>query len=160
MGEDKIPITPESTVQAAVQAYLKNNGFSIEDYDRSVVMITFGIVTLPVPNPPQRQVAVRFHDLHHIVTGYQTDASGEAEISAWELRRGLRGFGLYVRAIIITGVFYGLIHSPRRTIRAWKMARSACALQPIEMARYQDLLHIKVSELRRLYDVPPRGLAA
>ena len=48
-----------------------------------------------------RQRAVRWHDLHHVATRFGTDNVGEGEISAWELRRGLRGLGPYVGAIVL-----------------------------------------------------------
>ena len=67
------------------------------EYDASVVKVTFWSITFPLPNPPSRQIAVRLHDLHHVVTGYGTDPVGEAEISAWELRRGIGIFSLFVR---------------------------------------------------------------
>ena len=45
-------------------------------------------MTLKIPNTEGRRRAVRIHDLHHVVTGYQTDLRGEAEIGAWELASG------------------------------------------------------------------------
>ncbi|MEM6294127.1 MAG: hypothetical protein AAGA54_22805 [Myxococcota bacterium] len=40
-----------------------------------------------IPNTPADGRAIRWHDLHHAVTG--SDPVGEAELSPWELRRGL-----------------------------------------------------------------------
>ena len=43
---------------------------------------------MPFPNTPSRKRAVRYHDLHHALTGYATDLTGEFEISAWEIGSG------------------------------------------------------------------------
>ena len=98
------PYPADWSVRSALDAYLGENGFSRDEYDASVVKVTFWSITFPLPNPPSRQIAVRLHDLHHVVTGYGTDPVGEAEISAWELRRGIGIFSLFVRAIVVGGV--------------------------------------------------------
>ncbi len=51
-----------------------------------------GRVPLAFPNTQARVRAVRYHDLHHVVTGYATDVVGEAEIAAWEIATGCAGF--------------------------------------------------------------------
>ena len=88
------PYPADWSVRDARDAYLAENGFSSSEYDASVVKVTFWSITFPLPNPPSRQIAVRLHDLHHVVTGYGTDPVGEAEISAWELRRGIASFSV------------------------------------------------------------------
>ena len=44
--------------------------------------LAFGPVRFAFPNTAGRVRAVRYHDLHHVVTGYATDWTGEAEIGA------------------------------------------------------------------------------
>ena len=51
------------------------------------------------------------------MNGYN-DPVGEAEISAWELRRGVGIFSLFVQSIVFGGVL-GLLHSPKKTL-AWR----------------------------------------
>jgi len=153
------PVPAQWSVKQGLTSYLEENGFSREEYDLPVVKVTFWGITFPVPNPPQRQIAVRFHDLHHLVTGYGTDPTGEAEISAWEMRRGVSVFGLYVQGIVFVGMLMGFVHSPRRTLRAWQTAKSKTPLVPTTMDRYQELLKLSVGELRQLYDVPQGALA-
>ncbi len=41
----------------------------------------FGI---SLPNISNRVAAVKFHDLHHVLTEYSTGFRGEAEIGAWK----------------------------------------------------------------------------
>ena len=156
-----MPFPQHWTVQEAVDAYLAENGFPIEDYDKSVVDVTFWAITVPFPNPPSRQLAVRFHDLHHVVTGYGTDPTGEAEVSAWEARRGVGVFAWFVRSIVWSGLLFGMLHSPRRTLAAWRAAYSPASvgLQPATMQGYAKLLEMDVGALRRLYGVPPDGIS-
>ncbi len=39
--------------------------------------------------------ALTMHDVHHLVTGYDTSVKGEAELAAWELGSGGCGFNLF-----------------------------------------------------------------
>lgn len=155
------PYPADWPVARALEAYLEENGFSTAEYDKSVVHVTFWSLTFPFPNPPSRQIAVRLHDLHHVVTGYGTDPAGEAEISAWEFRRGLGVFGFFVRCIITTGFLTGFFHSPRRTLAAWRAAYSPqkVPLQPMSLDVYEKLLALSVGELRTVYGVAPAGIA-
>ena len=155
------PYPSEWSVRQALEAYLSENGFSTAEYDSSVVKVTFWSITFPLPNPPSRQIAVRLHDLHHVVTGYGTDPVGEAEISAWELRRGVKIFSLFVQTIVIGGVFLGLLHSPRKTLAAWRAGYHPhkVPLQAATMENYHRLLELSVGELRELYGVGQDGIA-
>src|SRR3954469_22900277 len=44
------------------------------------------------PNTDGRRRAVRFHDLHHVLTEYPTTWRGEFEIAAWEVASGVRRY--------------------------------------------------------------------
>ena len=43
---------------------------------------------IPIPNTQARKKALVFHDIHHIVTGYDGDWRGEVSIGAWEIASG------------------------------------------------------------------------
>ena len=147
------------SVADALETYLGENGFGREQYDADKVTVNFWGIRFTIPNPPNRKIAIRYHDLHHIMTGYGTDPTGEAEISAWELRRGIGIFGFYVQMIILSGVFVGLFHSPIRTFRAWQAGKSDQKLPAPTLSDYETLMKMSVSELRRTYDVSPKGVA-
>jgi hypothetical protein len=153
------PMPADCLVSTAVDAYLAENGFKKGDYDAPSVKVTFWGISFNVPNPPSRQIAVRFHDLHHIVTGYGTDPTGEAEISAWEFGNGLGVFsGVYVKGIVTSGFLFGLIHSPLRTLSSWRAGRRGPGLINFSMSVYADLLHLSVAELRARYGISDGGL--
>jgi len=154
------PYPAEWTVRRALEVYLAENGFSAAEYDAPVVKVTFWSITFPLPNPPSRQIAVRLHDLHHVVTGYGTDPVGEAEISAWELRRGIGIFSLFVQSIVVGGVFLGMLHSPLKTLRAWRAGYhpERIPLQKATLDNYKRLLDLSVGELREVYGVQRDGV--
>lgn len=153
------PLPPNLPVREALQAYLDENGFTTLNYDEPKVTVTFWGVDLTLRNPPSRQLAVRFHDLHHVMTGYGTDPAGEFEISAWELRRGIGVFGLYVRLIIMSGVLTGLLFFPRRVWAAWLAGRAGPRLPRPSLALYESLLSLDVGTLRNRYGLPAVGIA-
>lgn len=153
------PLPSDLSVQDTLQSYLDENGFTKEEYDLDTVKVTFWGWTFSIANPPSRKRAIRFHDLHHLVTGYGTDPVGEAEISAWELRKGIGVFGLYVQAIIFMGTLLGLLHSPRRVSKAWQHSKGSVRLPSPSIEYYTYLLTLSVGELRDLYGVPQEGIA-
>ena len=90
---------------------------------------------------------MKLHDLHHIVTNYDTSWTGESEIAAWELASGCRrhwvAWGLNLGALAI-----GLVIAPRRTWRAFVRGRRSGNLYG--SASFDEaLLDRTVGELRR-----------
>jgi hypothetical protein len=81
------------TLREARARYFRENGFGDDGgYAKRWVHVQLGPVPFAFPNTQARVRAVRFHDLHHVVTGYATDVVGEAEIGAWEIGSGCAGF--------------------------------------------------------------------
>ena len=152
------PFPAHWTVLAGRDAYLAENGFAAADYDAAYAEYPLLGFKVPIPNLPSRRRAVRLHDLHHVATGFGTDKAGEGEISAWELRRGLRPLGLYVGAIVLSGTLLGLLIAPRRILHAYRASSDAQSLFHGEIA-YEALLDISIGELRAALGVPPDGLA-
>jgi len=64
------------------------------------------------------------HDIHHVLSNYDTSWRGELEIAAWELSSG--GCGKYYLYWADRMVFtlVGLLLIPRKTLKAWKAGRS------------------------------------
>jgi hypothetical protein len=154
------PLPAEWTVRAARDAYLAENGFSLEAYDAPWTKATFLGITVVVPNTARHRFAIMLHDLHHVATGYGTDLVGEGEISAWELR-SVPALGLYVGGIVTFGSVMGAVLAPRRfvaALTAGKRQRRLFDLVTSE-ASYEALLDETVGGLRRLLEVPEGGLA-
>ena len=52
------------------------------------VPVYTGCLLVPLPNIETRKRYLKYHDLHHLVTGYSVGRVGEGQISAWELGTG------------------------------------------------------------------------
>ena len=110
--------TPEMTMRAARDRYFDVNGFGADGgYADTWVDFKLGPLPLPFPNTAGRIAAVKFHDLHHVLTGYETNATGEFEISAWELGAGC---GSFPAAWVINhgGLAAGLVSAPAKVFTA------------------------------------------
>jgi len=152
------PLPSDWTVAAGLEAYLAENGFSKASYDAARTPATFWRFRFSVPNPPKHRWAIMLHDLHHVATGYGTDPAGEGQLSAWELRKGLKPLGLYVGTIVFSGFLLGLLVAPRKTMKAWRSSKSGKSLFSLNEYRYEDLMKMKIGELRKLLNVAEGGL--
>lgn len=149
------PLAGSMSVLAARDAYLAENGFLAATYDAAGSNVTlFGIDFYRPLNDDARR-AIRRHDLHHVLTGYGTDLTGEAEVSAWELGRGMQGVGLYVRMIVASTALLGGLLAPRRVWRAYRAAGQGGSCFAVD--DYEGLLKLTVAELRVRVGVPAEG---
>src|SRR5690348_8708353 len=81
----------ELTMREARDRYFEANRFGADGgYASKWVDIKLGPIPMPFPNTASRVRAVKYHDLHHVLTGYDTDWRGEFEISAWEIAAGCK----------------------------------------------------------------------
>lgn len=77
------------SIDAALQDFYERHGFGpdVGARPRTVPVYT-GCLLVPLPNIETRHKFLKYHDLHHILTGYSVGRIGEGEISAWELGSG------------------------------------------------------------------------
>lgn len=160
------PLPASMSVREARDVYLAENGFTVEAYDSPTTSGSFLGMQFAVPNPPPHQRAIRLHDLHHVATGFGTDHAGEAELSAWQARRGLRRTGMYVTTIVMANALLGVVFAPRRTLVALRNSGAGSSLFSMTID-YELLLERTVGELREMLAIPtcgitslPRGLHA
>lgn len=156
------PFPAHWTVRQALEAYLAENGFTVEAYDAKWTDASFLGIRLVVPNTRSHRWAIMLHDLHHVATGFGTSLIGEGEISVWELRHGWRALNLYVGSIVFTGAIMGVAFSPRRMLAAWRNAKSVRSLFALvpqdDTAAYDALMELTVEELRARLGVPVEGV--
>jgi hypothetical protein len=116
--------------------YFATAGFDESSYAERWVRFQAGPLRFAIPNSAARVRAVRLHDLHHVVTGYDTSWTGEGEIGAWEVASGCAHhhaawlLNLYAMAI-------GLVIAPRTTFAAFVRGRRSRNLYREE---YRDAL--------------------
>ncbi len=128
------------TMRAARDRYFDVNSFGPSGgYEDAWVDFKLGPVPMPFPNTPARVRAVRHHDLHHILTGFDTDIVGEFEISAWELGAGCKDF-VAAWVLNLGGLTAGgLVRCPARTFRAFVRGRRERSTYGEELEAMLDL---------------------
>jgi hypothetical protein len=116
-------MSDHATVGTALRDYFRREGLPDDGgVDLPWVHLRVGPVPLAFPNIPARRAAVRYHDVHHLLTGYRTDWRGEAEIGAWEIGGGLSRY--WVGWLLDAGAMaLGAVAWPRRTLRAFVRGR-------------------------------------
>jgi ubiquinone biosynthesis protein Coq4 len=134
-------------VREARARYFAENGLGDGGYDaRFVVLRVAGLPLVVFPNTRQRVRSVRFHDVHHVLTGYATSWRGEGEIGAWELASGCRDHWA-AWLLNFWAALIGLAIAPRAIVRAFRRGRASRNLYDRE---WDDaLLERGVLELRR-----------
>lgn len=78
------------SVQEGIAQFFGRFGFQDDAYTAKWFAIWIGKFAIWLPNIPNRRFVARFHDIHHVLTGYPANWKGEAEIGAWELATGCR----------------------------------------------------------------------
>ncbi len=137
----------EALAQHYVEHGLPPDGGESERWFR----IRIGPLVLPLPNPPARRRAVFYHDVNHVLTGYNTVFSeGEMVIAGYELGSGCGPF--LIAWMINLGAFaLGLVFCPRPMFEAFLRGRRAASLY-----RYEDTTLIRemtVTELSTILGI-------
>lgn len=162
MSQGLLAIDDALTLRAGRQLYFERSGIG-PGYDaRWVTLRAGGIPVLVFPNTAGRMRAVRLHDLHHVLTGYETSWTGEAEIGAWEIATGCGRF--FAAWVLNVGAFLvGLCIAPRSVFRAFVRGRHSENLYHTVREYSDALLEGTVGELRArlgLHHDPPRATAS
>lgn len=117
------PYPETATLREARALYFARNELPEDGgYDAKWVSLKLGPIPVGFPNVPSRVRAVRFHDLHHVLTGYESDWTGEAEISAWEIASSCAGHWA-AWLLNLYGILIGWLIAPGRTYRAFVRGR-------------------------------------
>jgi len=106
------------TLREARSRYFAANGLGEGGYEDKWVRFVVGPLRFAIPNTAERVRAVRYHDLHHVVTGYPTDWTGEGEIGAWEIASGCRDM-VAAWVLNLYAMWVGLWLAPRAMWRAF-----------------------------------------
>ena len=145
------------TIREARDRFLAHNGFRLDDYMGPTYTIKFWQLPVKFPNTRAHQWATPLHDLHHVLTGFQTDWIGEAEVAVWELRGGCKT--LIVYWLDLWGALIGLFISPSRVLRAYRAAKGQRTLYR-DPALSKSVLEMTVGETRARLGIPPGGISS
>jgi hypothetical protein len=136
---------PDAVIRDARDRYFAVAGFDNGGYADKWVRLKLGPVAVKFPNTAARLRSVKLHDIHHILTEYDTSWTGEAEIGAWEIASGC---GCHAVAWTLNlGAFgIGLVMAPRRTYRAFIRGRHSRNLYPSVFR--EEMLNERVGSMR------------
>lgn len=142
--------SPEATLRAARERYFEINHFEGGGYEEAWVKMRAGPVPIWFPNTVARVKAVRFHDIHHVLTEYPTTWRGEAEIGAWEVSTGCAAhYQAWLLNLLAFAI--GLAINPRGVYRAFMRGRRSRNLYRTTFS--DELLARKVGDVRRELDL-------
>lgn len=115
--------TPDMVLREARLRHFATNGLGPDGgYNDEWGTFVVGKLVIPFPNSPSRVKVLSYHDVHHIVTGYDTSTLGELEISSWEIGAGCKDY-LVSWHFDLMGLAAGLLFIPRRAFRAFVRGR-------------------------------------
>ena len=119
------------TAAEALRHYYDIHYFGDSALTNRWVKVRLGAISIPFPNLKQRRDAIQLHDLHHMLTGYDTTWVGEGEVAAWEMASGFTrrhwvGY-LYAPITFVIGFFT----SPKRVIAAYRRGKGKKELMPL-----------------------------
>lgn len=134
-------------VKTALAQFFERFGFSADAYTAKTFGIRVASFTIVLPNIPSRVRVARFHDIHHILTGYPANWRGEAEIGAWEIATGCRTS--FVAWFLNGGaVLVGLFLWPRAVLRAFRRGWQT-RTNLYHDFEYEPLLEMSVGALKQ-----------
>jgi hypothetical protein len=149
------------TLREARERYFVANAFGSDGgYSLSWVQVKVGPLPFKIPNTASRKRAVRYHDLHHTLTGYRTNFRGECEIGAWEVATGCADHWA-AWFLNLSTIGTGVLFAAGDVWRAFVRGRNSANLY---RAPFDDaLLERRLGDVRRelrLADPPPPARAA
>ena len=133
-------------VKEALSQMFERFNIPADAYTAKSFIIRVGKIPIHVPNSAARVKIARYHDIHHILTGYPANWRGEAEIGAWEIATGCRTS--FVAWFLNTGaVIVGLFTHPKAVIKAFQRGRKT-RTNLYHDFEYAQLLNMTIKEVR------------
>ncbi len=149
-------------------AFYERSGFgpAVGKRPRTVAVYT-GCLLVPLPNIETRHRYLKYHDLHHLITGYSVGRIGEGEVSAWELGTGSMFVSPTLGIMNLIALSTGLVLKPRRMWRAFQRGCASRNLyrgvirREVDQGRWPSVATLKeafVSNRARSWSAPVRAL--
>ncbi|UUY06916.1 hypothetical protein LRS11_13795 [Pseudomonas sp. J452] len=130
------------TLKEELAAFYRRCGFSgTADRQACTVPVYTGCMLVPLPNIETRHRYLKYHDLHHVATGYSTGRIGEGEVSAWELGTGSMLNSPLLGTMNLIALSTGLVLEPKRMWRAFRRGCRSRNLYPQAMRTQIDSEH-------------------
>lgn len=111
---------PTTHLDDELAAFYRRAGFGdVVGARPCTVKVYTGCLLVPLPNIETRRTYLKYHDLHHLVTGYSVGRIGEGEVSAWELGAGSMAASPTLGLMNLIALSTGLVLNRRRMWRAF-----------------------------------------
>ncbi len=141
--------SPELTVKQALSMFFEKHNLGEDGgMSKSWAHLKVGNFYIPFPNTEARKKALIYHDIHHLVTGYNGNWKGEVAISAWEVSSGCGKYSA-AWALDLAGFALGLFIYPERVFKAFIRGRRTQNLYHSPLSREQ-LVNMQISEIQAL----------
>jgi hypothetical protein len=135
-------------VKDALQLYFSQYHFKDGGYNEKWFKIKLGRIFIPLPNIKARVDAVKLHDIHHLITEYNANYKGEAQIGGWEIASGCGRF--WVAWILNMGSFViGILFFQRSLLKAFLDGRLVKTNLYAKGIYNEILLNKTVGDLRK-----------
>ena len=119
------------TLDEELRVFYRRSGFGEVIGARPyTVRVYTGCMLVPLPNIETRRRFLKYHDLHHLVTGYSVGRIGEGEVSAWELGTGSAFVSPVLGLMNLIALSTGLVLEPRRMWHAFLRGTASRNLYP------------------------------
>lgn len=135
------------TIEEELRAFYKKHGFgdALGSRARTVPVYT-GCLLVPLPNIETRRRYLKYHDIHHLITGYSVGRIGEGEVSAWELGAGSALISPTLGIMNLIALSTGLALKPKRMWRAFRRGCESLTLYPQSIRAQVDQGHWRTTE--------------
>ncbi|CAM4131431.1 hypothetical protein [Acinetobacter pragensis] len=106
----------------SLELFYQKNGFGpiVGDRQPLTVGVYTGCLIVPMPNIGVRHKYLKYHDMHHILTGYTVGRIGEGEVSAWELGTGSMFRHPILGIMNLIALSTGFFLQPKRMLQAYR----------------------------------------
>jgi hypothetical protein len=149
------------TLQEELASFYKRSGFGDVVGARTLTVPVYtGCMLVPLPNIETRRRFLKYHDLHHLVTGYSVGRIGEGEVSAWELGTGSAFVSPMLGVMNLIALSTGLVLEPQRMWRAFRRGCASRNLYPaairsdVDGGRWADVEALRGALLERRSEGP------
>ena len=121
------------TLASELAAFYRRAGFGeVIGARPCTVKVYTGCLLVPLPNIEARHTYLKYHDLHHLITGYSVGRIGEGEVSAWELGTGSMFVSPTLGTMNLIALSTGLVLQRKRM---WVAFKRGCASRNLYPAR-------------------------
>lgn len=136
-------------VKDALSTFYRKHDFGTEGgANKKIVKIKIGSWYFILPNTQGRKRALIFHDIHHLVAGYNVDFKGEAEIGGREIGSNCKGYltALFLNLMAFTA---GVFIYPKRVFNSFVRGRHSQNLYH-NIIEKDQLLKMSIKEIQTL----------